>query len=416
MDRKVEKKKWTLTKKLTWLGAIAALITVAFFLYNSFIRNTVTIDSKKISFATITKSEFQEYILETGEVVPSRTFFLDAVEGGNITQIFKESGSLVKKGEPILELENANLRLSVLSQESSLYEQINRIRTTRLQLDQNYLSQQKELAEIDNLLQVLTPQYRRDSILFSKQLISQQTMEKTQADYILNKKKRSITEQSFRKDSIARIAQLKQLSSSEASMFENLKGVRAILDNLLIKASIDGLLSTSQLQEGQNVTKGQRIGQVDVVGSYKVNVPIDEIYLSRIKKGLKATTTISGKKYSLVVSYIYPTIEEGNFTVDMAFEGETPQGILSGQSLRLKIELGSASEELMLPVASFYNDTGGNWIFVVDQANKEATKREIILGKKNAENYQILEGLDEGERVIISSYKNFKDAEVVTWK
>jgi HlyD family secretion protein len=415
MDRKIEKKKWTKRKKITWLISVVLIALLSFFLYKSFIRQTIQVDKKRLSFATISKGGFQEYILETGEVVPSKTFFLDAVEGGNITRIFKESGALIKKGEPIIELENANLRLSVLSQESSLYEQINRIRTTRLQLDQNYLSQKKELAEIDNSLQILTPQHYRDSILFSKELIAAKEMEKTEADYKLNRKKKVFTEESFRKDSTSRIGQLAQLSSSERSMFENLNGVRRILNNLVIKASIDGLLSTGQLQEGQNILKGQRIGQVDVVGSYKVNVAIDEIYLPRITKGLRATTTINNESYNLMVSYIYPTIEDGNFTVDMEFEGETPDGILSGQSLRLKLELGSTTEAVLVPVGGFYNDTGGNWIFVVDDGNNEAIRREIVLGKKNAENYQVLEGLEVGEEVIISSYKNFIDTEVVVW-
>ncbi len=414
MDRKVTKKKWEGKKKLVMGLSALGLLLLVFLIISLSGKGTLEIDEGKVVFATVTRGDFQEYVLETGEVVPSRTYFLDAVEGGNIIQVFKESGAIVKQGDSIARLENANLRLNVLAQENSLNEQINRIRTTRLQLDQNNLSQKNELAQIENLLQILTPQYYRDSTLYSKGVISKQQMERTEADYKFNLKRREFTYESYRNDSSSRLIQLQQLSSSEQSMVENLKGVRGILDNLIIKAPIDGRLSTAQLQEGQNVTKGQRIGQVDILGSYKIRVPIDEIYLSRIKEGLKATTTIDNKKYTLVINYIYPTVENGDFDVDMEFQGEIPQDILSGQSIRLKIELGKPSQELLIPVGGFYNDTGGNWIFVVDGDNK-AKKRNIRLGIKNVENYQVLDGVNEGDKVIISSYKNFGESTTLTW-
>lgn len=415
MDKKVSKKKKD-TKKLSYTvgGILVACLLIYQFVFADR-RDKLSVDRDRLSIETVEKGTFQEFIVEVGEVVPSKTIYLDAVEGGNIVRVIKESGAEVKKGEPIIELENANLRLSVLSQENALNEQINRVRTTRLQLDQNYLSQKQELAQIDNQLQILGPKFRRDSVLFSKELISKQEYEKTVADYQYNLKRKQFTKESFDKDSAARVLQLQQLSSSEMTMIENLKGVQKILDNLIIKAPMDGQLSTKQLQEGQNINKGERIGQVDVVGSYKVRVPIDEIYLSRISVGLKARAQIGDEERILKISYIYPAIEEGNFKVDMEFEGEVPEGLVTGQSVRLKIALGNSSKELLVPVGGFFNNTGGNWIFVVEENKNRAVKRNIQLGRKNTDYYEVIDGLKEGEIVITSSYDNFGDNEVLTW-
>ncbi|WP_340199339.1 efflux RND transporter periplasmic adaptor subunit [Ascidiimonas sp. W6] len=417
MDRKIVKKKWYKTGKgKMMLASIGVLLIAVVVFYQVSFGNRMKIEKDKLTIATVVKGDFQEYILETGEVIPNRTYFLDAVEGGNIVQVFKESGTIVKKGEPILQLENANLRLSVLSQENSLNEQINRVRTTRLQLDQNYLSQKKELAEIENSLQVLAPKFRRDSILYSKDIIAKQEIEQTKADFLFNQKRKKFTNESFKNDSTSRIVQLRQLRTSEIRMIQSLDGVRQILDNLIIKAPIDGLLSTEQFGEGENIEKGQRIGQVDVIGSYKVRVSIDELYLSRIKKNLRATATLDNKKYLLTISYIYPTVKDGEFDIDLKFDSnDIPEDILSGQSIRLKIELGNPSKELLVPVGGFYNDTGGNWVFILNEYGNKAVKRDIVLGKKNVENYQILEGLSEGDQVIISSYDEFMDSDELRW-
>jgi HlyD family secretion protein len=207
-------------------------------------------------------------------------------------------------------------------------------------------------------------------------------------------------------------ANLKFTSESEQKMMISLNGLSKILDNLVIRAPIDGQLSTPHWEIGQSVSQGQRLGQVDIVGAYKVRVPIDELYYPKISVGLPSTTTYAGKDYRLVINYIYPTIQNGRFEVDMDFDGETPNDIRRGQSLRLRIELGQASEELLLPVGGFYKDTGGNWVFVLDSDDK-AVRRNIKLGRKNTENFEVLEGLQPGDRVITSSYENFGNNEVL---
>lgn len=234
-----------------------------------------------------------------------------------------------------------------------------------------------------------------------------------EADYKYNVERRRITYEVYRADSVNRLNQLRDIDVSEDRMKLNLMAVRTILDNLNIKAPIDGQLSTSHWEVGQAVNTAQRLGQVDIVGSYKVRVPIDELYFPRISEGLKASTDYNGKTYNLVITYIYPTITAGRFEVDMDFDGETPQGIRRGQSLRMRIELGQSSEELLLTMGGFYKDTGGNWIFILDGENR-AIRRDIKLGRKmGSEYFEVLEGLQPGDKVITSSYENFGNNEVL---
>lgn len=412
MDKKIVKKTWTLKRIATYGGVSVLVIFVAWQLMFADRRSKLKIERDKITVSEVKRGVFQEFIPQTGTVEPSRTVYLDAVEGGTIKRIVAESGAMLKKGDIILELSNLNRELSVLGQEAQLIESINRTRDTRLGITRNDLEQRQTLAQIDNQLAILEPQYRRQKQLFEKKLIAKQDFERTEADYKYNLERRRITYEAYKSDSIIRVRQLKEIQQSEQRMTQNLQGVGGILDNLIIRAPIDGQLSRPQLEEGQNVNQGQRIGQVDILGSYKVKVPIDELYLPRISTGLHATTSFNNKDYELEITYIYPTIANGRFEVDMNFVGAVPEGIRRGQSLRLRIELGQSSEELLLPVGGFYKDTGGNWVFVME-GNGKAVKREIKLGRKNTEHFEVLEGLRPGDKVITSSYENFGTNEVL---
>lgn len=379
-------------------------------------RSKLKIDREKIIISTVTRGEFQENIPETGTVTPSQTFYLDAIEGGAIKKVYAESGTLLKKGQLIVELTNLNRELSVLSQEASLNESINRVRETRLSLEQNNLNHQQNLALIQNELEKLAPKYERDKQLFDGGYISKQEFETTEADYKYYLKRLEITSTSYRKDSMNMKSQISQLNESETRMIKSLKRVGQILDNLIIRSPIDGQLSTPQLFEGQSIDPGQRLGQVDVVGSYKVRVPIDEIYLARIHKGLTGTTTYAGREYTLKITYIYPTVSSGAFTVDMEFEGELPKDIKPGLSLRMTIALGESSDAVLVPLGGFYNDTGGQWIYVLNSDGTQAEKRRIKIGRKNKLSYEVLDGLNPGEKVITSTYQNFSDKELLLIK
>jgi HlyD family secretion protein len=413
MDKQIKKKKWTVKRIATFGGIAVFVMFVGYQFIFADRRSKLKIDKEKITIAEVKRGEFKEYIPQTGTVEPARTVYLDAIEGGTIKRVVAESGAMLKQGDIILELSNLNRELTVLQQEASFNESINRARETRLNIMRNDLDQRQQLALIDNQLAIVTPQYHRQEQLYEKKLISKQEWERTEADYKYAIERKRITYQAYKADSVDRIRQLRETARSEQRMTKSLEGVGQILDNLTIRAPIDGQLQRPQLDPGQNVNAGFRLGWIDVVGEYKVKVPIDELYLPRINTGLKATTTFNNKDYELVITYKYPGATNGRFEVDMNFTGETPPGIIRGLSLRLRIELGQSSEELLLPVGGFYKDTGGNWVFVVEDDNR-AVRRDIKLGRKmGSEYFEVLEGLEPGDKVITSSYENFGNNEVL---
>ena len=413
MDKQLKKKKWTVKKVATYGGIALFVIFVGYQFIFADRRSKLKIEKDKITISEVKRGVFQEFIPQTGTIEPSRTVYLDAVEGGTIKTVVAESGAMLKAGDVVLELSNLNRELQVLTQEAALSESINRNRETRLAITRNDLDQRSQLALIQNNLAVLEPQYRRQKQLYERKLLAKQEFEKTEADYNYNLDRWKFTYEAYRIDSLDRKRQLESNALLETRMSQNLQGVRRILDNLVIRAPIDGQLSRPQLDPGQNINPGQRMGWIDVVGSYKVKVPIDELYLPRITTGLHATTTFNNKDYELEIKYIYPGVTNGRFEVDMNFVGDVPPGIRRGQSLRLRIELGQSSEELLLPVGGFYKDTGGNWVYVLEDDGR-AVKRDIKLGRKSgAENFEVLEGLEPGDKVITSSYENFGTNEVL---
>lgn len=414
MDKKLQKKFWTVRRTSLYGGLAVFVFGTGYLFISADHRKHLRVKRDKLTIATVVRGVFQEHIPQTGIVEPSRSVHLDAIEGGTIKRLVAQSGAMLKAGDVVLELSNLNRELAVLQQEAQLNESINQLRQTRLQVKQNDLQQQEKLADVERELGKLTPQYRRQKKLLEKNLVSQQEFEDIEADYLYNLKRTEIVYKSYRNDSLERIRQLKDLDASEQRMQMSLAGIQKILENLVIRTPIAGQLSRPQLDPGQNIVQGQSLGQVDVVGSYKVRVPIDELYLPRITEGLPATTTLNNRTYNLKITYIYPTIEtNGRFYVDMDFVSEVPPGIRRGQSLRLQILLGQSSEELLVPVGGFYKDTGGNWVFVLE-GNDEAVRRDIKLGRKSGSiSFEVLEGLKPGDQVVTSSYENFGDAEVL---
>lgn len=416
MDRKIEKKTWT--PKFIAMVAGAAVV-VGFVIYQLVFadsRSSMNVAMERVTIATVKSGEFTDYIPVSGTIEPGEVFFLDAIERGNIQQIVRESGALVEKGDTILVLTNSNLQLDVMQRETDLYFQINNLRQTRLLLDQNDLNQQGQLAEIDYQINLLKPQYERFLELHKKKLISDRELEEVKEQYLYNVKRRKLTYESYRNDSIARSIQKRQLRDSELRMTQSLDGVGHILDNLVVRAPIKGQLSTEQIEVGQSIQAGQRYGQIDILDKFKVRVPIDELYLPRVSTGLKGTFTFSGGDYELEIGKIYPNVTNGRFEVDMFFTGEVPSGIRRGQTVRIRLELGESEQAVLLPTGGFYKDTGGNWVFVVNQSTGKAEKRSIRLGRKNPEYYEVIEGLETGEKVIISGYENFGKNEVLNLK
>ncbi len=415
MDRKIQKKTWTPKLIIYIILGVAVVAGIIYQIAFADHRSTMNVERDRLSIAKVSMGEFTDYILVSGQIEPAQTFFLDAVEGGMVSGLVSESGAIVEIGDTILTLTNSNLQLDVMQRETMLYEQINNLRQTRLFLDQNDLSQLGQLAEIDYQISLLEPQYKRFNELHEKKLVSDREFEEVKEQYDYNLKRRELTYASYKSDSIARAYQLQQLRQSEGRMNASLNGVGQILDNLVIKAPISGQLAMEQIEIGQSMSPGERYGQIDILDEFKVRVPVDELYLPRIGLGLRGKFTLSGQDHELEITKIYPTITNGRFEVDMKFTGDSPQGIRRGQSVRIRLELGQSEESLLLPTGGFFKDTGGNWVFVMNREGN-AERRNIRLGRKNPEFYEVLEGLVEGEEVIVSGYENFGNNEVLEIK
>ncbi|MBD8490930.1 HlyD family efflux transporter periplasmic adaptor subunit [Echinicola sp. CAU 1574] len=416
MDRKIEKKTWTPKFIAMIIIGVAVLSLIVYQLLFADNRSSLYVEKERLSIATVSEGEYKDYITVSGTMQPAETFYLDAIEGGIIQEVVRESGAFVEVGDTILTLTNSNLQLDVMQRETMLYEQINNLRQTRLLLDQNDLNQQGQLAEIDYQISLLKPQYKRFKELHERKLASDRELEEVKEEYEYNIKRRQLTYESYKNDSIARSIQLQQLKASEARMQKSLEGVGHILDNLIITAPITGQLATEKIEIGQSIQSGERYGQIDILNEFKVRVQIDELYLPRVRKGLRGSFSFSGDNYAVEISKIYPSISEGRFEVDMLFLEGTPPGVRRGQSVRIKLELGNSERLLLLPTGGFYKDTGGNWVFVLNKSGDKAQKRNIRLGRKNPDHFEVLEGLNEGDKVVVSGYENFGDNEVLLLK
>ncbi len=413
MDKKREKKTWT-TKRLAMIVgglAIASLFIYSFFLMD--VRSTLNVEREKLTVSTVQEDSFQEFIQVTGTVQPIRTIYLDAIEGGVVQEVYRESGTMVKEGDTILTLSNSNLQLNVLNREAQLYDQINNVRNSRLNLEQNTLQLQEQLANAKSQRDILESQFKRQKQLVDKNLISQQEFEQTRENYEYQQKRYELTYESYKKDSVQTITQLQQLNDSEDRMYRSLSAVQSILDNLVVSAPSAGQLSTIELNQGQSISQGERIGQVDILDSYKIRVGIDEYHLSRIATGLSGSFDFNGQTHELVITKIYPVVNNGQFEVDMEFINEPPSGLTRGQTTRIRLELGESANALLLARGGFYQTSGGNWVFKIIEDGDRAVKQPIRLGRQNPEYFEVLSGLQPGDRVITSSYDTFGDNEVL---
>ncbi len=413
MDKKIEKKTWT-TKRIAMVVGGAAII--ALFIYSFIfmdVRSTLNVEKEKLTISTVQEDSFQEFIQVTGTVQPIRTIYLDAIEGGVVQEVYRESGTMVKEGDTILTLSNSNLQLNVMNREAQLYDQINNVRNSRLNLEQNTLRLREQLANAKSQMEILQSQYERQKKLVERDLISEQEFEQTRENFEYQKKRYELTYESYRKDSVQTITQLQQLNDSEDRMYRSLTAVQQILDNLVVQAPISGQLSTIELNQGQSISQGERIGQVDILDNYKIRVDIDEYHLSRISTGLRGSFDFNGQTHELVITKIYPVVNNGQFEVDMEFVNEAPSGLTRGQTTRIRLELGESSNALLLARGGFYQTTGGNWVFLVNEDGTRAVRQDIRLGRLNPEYYEVLSGLEPGDRVITSSYDTFGDNEVL---
>jgi len=406
MDRVVEKRTPRSRLVLYGIGGIVALAFVWWLTSALLGGRSLSVNSQRVSVSEVTIGTFEDFIPLRGRLVPRSTVYLDAIEGGRIEQVLVEDGALVEAGDPIALLSNTNLQLEVLGREAAVTEQLNNMRTIELQLEQNRLSHKRNLVEIDYQIIRLNRSIERQSELAAKNLVSQSTVDELQDElsYYLNR--RNVTLESQETDSRMQAQQLKQLRDAGDQLQAGLGFARKNLDDLNVRAPVDGKLSGFNVEVGQSIVRGGRLGQIDDPDGYKLNVQIDEFYLGRVDLEQVATVEHGNRNYETRVAKIYPQVNNGQFEVDMTFD-EEPTGLRRGQTLQLKLTLGDNADALLIPNGSFYQETGGNWLFVVSADGTEAVKRTVRLGRRNTDFIEVLDGLEPGEEVITSPYTSY---------
>lgn len=418
MDRVLEQKKGfrkAFTRKAVpyWLGAFVLIFVV--YLIAKGNQKTLRIDGKSITVSDVTRGEFKDYIRINGQVQPMVTIQLSPMEGGVVEQILIEEGTTVRQGDPILRLRNDNLDLQILNAEADLAEKENILRNTMISMEQQKLSVRKERLALEMEVQRNRRAYEQYKALYSDKLVSRDEYLKAEEDYNLSLKNYQLTKERERQDSLYRSVEIQQMNESLSNMRMNMSMIRERKNNLTVKAPIDGELGLLDVVLGQNVSAGMKVGQINNLASYKIEAKIDEHYIDRVTAGLSATFERQGETYGAEIRKVYPEVREGKFQADFRFTGTQPDNMRSGQTYYLNLQLGQSEEAVLIPRGAFYQKTGGQWIYVMDASGSKATKRKIKIGRQNPQYFEVLEGLNPGEKVITSGYDTYGDSDVLVF-
>ncbi|MBW8332109.1 MAG: efflux RND transporter periplasmic adaptor subunit [Prolixibacteraceae bacterium] len=416
MDKIIEKKKGIQKKHIFWgLGILIIgflIVKLAFGDHSSVFRA----EKDKLTVSNVEDGIFNDYITVIGQVEPITTIFLDAVEGGTVEERFIEEGAIVKKGDVILRLENRQLYQTILNSEAALAEKENYLRNTRISFETELIQSKRNILDSEYKLTRKKRTFNQYETLYKEALISKEDYLQAKEDYEYESNLLVINKLKARNDSIMRATSMITLVSDLGKMRQMLDLVHERLDDLNVKAPVDGQLGMLDAEIGQSISGGQRIGQVNVLDNFKVNAKIDEHYIDRIVRGLAASLDRNGTNFSLIVKKVYPDVREGQFKIDLVFEGQTPENVRTGQTYHVKLELGESQKALMIPRGGFFQSTGGQWVFVLNDAGTEAVKRQIKIGKQNPQYYEVLEGLNAGEKVITSGYEMFGTNDKITFR
>ena len=418
MDKIIEKKTgWRVafTKKALpwWLGAL--LVVFVIYLIARPNNKTLRVDKDTVTISNAVKGEFNDYIRIGGRVQPMTTIQLSPQEGGIVEKILIEEGSPVKAGDAILILNNDNLDMQILNAEADLAEKENIQRNTQISMEQQKLDVRQNVLEYGIQVERLRRAYEQQKALYEDKLIAREEYLKAEEDYRLAKQKYDLVCERAVQDSLYRSAQINRMEESLESMLLNMQMIRKRKSNLIVKAPIDGELGLLDVVLGQSIAAGTRIGQINSVGTYKVEAQIDEHYIDRVIAGLEATFERQGETYSTVIRKVYPEVRDGKFKADFKFDGVQPDNIRAGQTYYLNLQLGQPEEAVIIPRGTFYQKTGGKWIYVVNKDGTKAVRREIRIGRQNPQYYEVLEGLEPGEKVITSGYDNYGDSDVLVF-
>jgi len=417
MDRKIEKKFKFFSKKTLWISIVSIIVLlVAYNLVFGDKSSKLNVDTEKISIAEITRDVFQDYIAVIGTVEPIQTIYIDAVERGRVEEILKEEGSMLKKGDVIIKLSNNNLILEISNVEAQIARAVNDQRNARLTMVQQQLSSESQIIETERLLAQHERAYRNNEMLYEQNLVSYEEYAQSKEMYDASRKRLKLLKEIQQQDSIFRMVQIESMDVSVSSLTKNLEIIKGRLDNLNIRASVNGELATLNPEIGEVIQYGTRIGTINILDSYKLRVEIDEHYIARVSRGLTGECDFASTPYPGKIIKIYPEVQNGRFYVDMEFTGDIPPQIKIGQTSRIKLELGESKEALLIPRGGFYQSTGGQWVFVIDESEGFAYKRDISIGRQNPRYYEVLAGLEVGEKVIVSSYDNFGNVDKLILK
>jgi HlyD family secretion protein len=413
VDRKIEKKTFTPKRIALIVGALVVIGSIGYGVWTSATGGqSLNVDREKLTVSTVEQGPFQEFIAVTGNVLPERTVFLDAVEGGRVEEMYIREGAMVEQGQPILRLSNNDLRLQMLNSEASLAEQQSRMQQLRLSMEQQSLSLQQQIAQMEYEIQRLERQHNRQERLYEKNLIAEQEYLDTRDQLNYQQRRLGLTRAAYVQDSLSQESRLAQMENTTQRLQSSYDAMQEAISNLTVEAPISGQLTALNAEVGQIISSGSRLGQVDKIDSYKIRAQIDEYYIERVRSGQTATTQpLGGQEYALAVSRVYPEVENGRFEVDLRFEDEQPASIRRGQSIRIRLELGSPEEATLLSRGGFYQSTGGNWAYVLTDDGDTAVRQPIRLGRQNPNNFEVLGGLQPGDQVVTSSYETFGDAD-----
>lgn len=415
MDRQIEKKSF-LRRYAWYIAAAAALAALLVWIVLGTTANTMTVDASDITISDVTRGKFDDYVRLNGQVLPIQVVQISPEEGGIVREKVVEEGTRVRKGDVILRLSNSNLDLQILNAEAELAEKQNLLRNTQVAMQQDRLNNRTEQATLDTDCDRKRRAYEQNARLYKERLISKEVYLQSREDYNLARRKQSLISQRLKQDSIYRHVQMAQMEDNLDNMRKNVLLVRDRKNKLEVRSAIDGELGLLDVELGQNIAAGQNIGQINDLSDFKVQAQIDEHYIDRVRPGLSASFSRDGKTYLLRVRKVYPEVRNGTFRTDFVFVGECPAQMRSGQTFYVELALGKSQQATLIPRGTFFQTTGGNWIFVLEKSGRKAYRRNISIARQNPQYYEVTDGLEPGERVITSGYEAFKDNEVLVIK
>lgn len=414
MDIELKKKKYILPRKYwPWAGGGLLVIVILVWLATSNFSSTLRVDRRGLNIGEVRNAQFDDYVSVDGSVVPIQVVQISPEEGGVVLEKTVEEGVHVKKGDVIVRLNNSNLDLEILNAESELAEKQNMLRSTQLSMEQDNLNNRNEALQLKMDVQTKRRAYKHQAALQKEELNSREEYLKAKEDYELAVQKEELIQQRLKKTNELNRSQVAQMTGDLASMRKNVELVRQRKAKLDVRSTIDGEIGLLDVELGQSISPGQKIGVINDLSDYKVEAQVDEHYIDRVHTGLQATFEQNGRKYRLRVRKVYPEVREGRFKIDFVFRGERPKNIRTGQTYYVDLQLGEAKKAIIIPKGTFYSVTGGSWIFVLDKDGRKAYRRKIRIGRQNPQYYEVLEGLEPGEKVIVSGYESYKDNEIL---